>query len=66
MKLIYGSCFCYQNFPNGAKKTSIPNRYDSVLSAFPSFQVKNYDKTNIGYLSFGGMMAGLLYLELLI
>lgn len=36
----------------------MPKNYDSVLSAFPSFNVKTADELDIGYLSFGGMMAG--------
>lgn len=29
-----------------------------MLSAFPSFNIQTIDNENIGYLSFGGMMAG--------
>ena len=46
-----------QQFPNGLNRTSVPNDYDSVISAFPSFRWPDRDQ-NIGYLSFGGMMAG--------
>ena len=43
-----------QYFPKGAKRTGSKN-YDSVLSAFPTFVVQNYDQVDLGFLSFGGM-----------
>ena len=49
----------FKFFPNGVNKTSAPLNYNDVISSFPSFQKKNYDELNIGYLSYGGMMAGM-------
>ena len=50
--------FYFQFFPNGDNKTSAPNNYDSIISAFPTFKKQNYDELNIGFMSYGGMMAG--------
>jgi hypothetical protein len=51
--------YLIKKFPNGAKRTRSDD-FDSVLSAFPSFDVKRPEigYTDIGFLSFGGMMAG--------
>lgn len=47
-----------QEFPNGSIETAVPNTYHQVSTSFPSFKIKKIENETIGYLSFGGMMAG--------
>ena len=45
-----------KNFANGANETK--KDFNEVLSSFPSFLLSEVENETIGYLSYGGMMAG--------
>ena len=56
--LVKSKYFSLKEFPKGAKGTAVPNTYQSVSSGFPTFKLEKSESHTLGYLSYGGMMAG--------